>query len=123
LEVENAYTHTWRAHLLFDNFHFHQRRVVAQVTFRVEVPLGVEEGRQFLCASIESPDSFLYHFGMAGSRPYDFCKQLPGVFPAQPSPSDAQETQLVASSLLRLRREGFYSFVVITLMRRAKTRH
>jgi hypothetical protein len=93
------------AYLLFHNFRFPQRHLVAQVAFRAEVPPVLEEVRRFLCASSGSADSLLYHFGMEGSRPYDFCKPLPGVFPSQPSPSDAQETQLLASSLLGLRRE------------------
>jgi len=72
LEVENAYIHTWMAYLLFHNFRFPQRHLVAQVAFRAEVPPVVEEVRWFRCASSGSPDSLLYHFGMEGSRPYDF---------------------------------------------------
>jgi hypothetical protein len=51
---------------------------VAQVVFQAEIafcaevrPVLVEE-RRFLYASSVSADSFLYHFGMYGSRPYDF---------------------------------------------------
>jgi len=105
LEVENAYTHTLMAYLLFHKFHFPQRQLGAQMAFRAEVPPVLEEVRRFLCASSGSPDSLLYHFGMEGSWPNDFCKPLPGVIPSQPSTSDAQETQLLASSLLGLRRE------------------
>jgi hypothetical protein len=88
------------AYLLFHLFRFPQRHHVAQVAFRAEVPQVLDEVRLFLCASSGSPDSVLNHFGMEGSRPDDVCKPLPGVFPSQPSPSDAQETQLLASSLL-----------------------
>jgi hypothetical protein len=73
------------------------------MAFRAEVTPDVVGVRQFLCASSVSADSLLYHFAMEGSRPYDFYKPLPGVFPMQPSPSFAQETQLLASFLLRLR--------------------
>jgi hypothetical protein len=51
---------------------------VAQVAFRVEmafqaeVPPVLVEVRRFLCTSSMSADSLLYHFGMEGSRPYDF---------------------------------------------------
>jgi len=98
--VENAYIDTWMAYLLFYNFHIPQHHLVAQVAFRAEVPPVLEEVRQFLCASSGSPDSLLYHVGMEGSGPYDFCKPLPGVFPSEPSPSDAQETQHLTSFLL-----------------------
>jgi hypothetical protein len=67
-------------------------------------------------------DVLLYHFGMEGSLPYDFCKPLPGVFPSQPSPSDAQESQLLASSLLRLRCEVSQLVVAFPLLWHAKTR-
>jgi hypothetical protein len=95
------------AYLLFNNFRFPQRQLVALVAFRAEVPPVVEEVWQFLFASSWSPDSLLYHFRIEGSRPDDFCKPLPGVFPWQPSPSDAQETELLSSSLLGLRGEVF----------------
>jgi hypothetical protein len=94
------------AYLLFHNFRFPQHHLVAQVVFRevmafrAEVPPGLMVVRRFLSASSVSADSLLYHFGMEGSRPYDFCKPLPGVFPSQPSPSDAQENELLASSFL-----------------------
>jgi hypothetical protein len=74
------------AYLLFHLFRFRQRHLVAQVAFRAEVPPVLEEVLRFLCTSSGSPDSLVYHFGMEGSRPYDFCKPLPGVFPSQPSP-------------------------------------
>jgi hypothetical protein len=93
------------AYLLFHLFRFPQSHLVAQVAFRAEVPQVLEDVRQFLCASSGSPYSLLYHFGMEGSRLYDFCTPLPAVFPSQPSPSDAQGTQLLASSLLGLWRE------------------
>jgi hypothetical protein len=93
------------AYLLFHNFRFPQSHLLAQVAFRAEVLPVVEEVWLFLWASCGSPDSLLYQFCMEGSRPYDLCKPLQGVFPSQPSPSDAQETQLLSSSLLGLRRE------------------
>jgi hypothetical protein len=120
--VENAYTHTWMAYLLFHNFRCSQRHLVAQVAFRAEVPPVLKEARRFLFTFSGSPDSLLCHFGMEGSRPYDFCKPLPGVFPSQPSRSDAQETQLLSSSLLRLWREVSKSIVLFPRWRRAKCR-
>jgi hypothetical protein len=92
----------WMAYLLFHNFRFPQGHLVVQVVFRVVVPPVLVEVRQFLYASSRSAGYLLYHFGMEGSWPYDFCKPLLGVVPSQPSPSDAQETQLLASSLLGL---------------------
>jgi hypothetical protein len=53
----------------------------AEMAFQVEVPLVLLEVRRFHCASSLSVDSLLYCFGMEGSRPYDFYKPLPGVFP------------------------------------------
>jgi len=52
--VEYAYIHTWMAYLLFHNFCFPQRHLVAPVAFRAEVP-------PFLCSSSGSLDSLLYH--------------------------------------------------------------
>ena len=103
--MENAYTQTRMAYLLLHNLRLPQRRLVAQVSFQVEVPPGLEEVRLFLCTSSGSPDSMLYHFGMETRWPYDFCNPLQGVYPSQPSPSDAQETPLLASSLLGLARK------------------
>jgi len=74
------------------------------VTFWVEMAFWAEERpflvevRWFLCSSGISADRVLYRFGMEGSRGYDFCKPLPGVFPLQPSPSAAQQSQHLASS-------------------------
>jgi hypothetical protein len=121
LEVENAYTRTWMAYLLFHNFRFPQRHLVAQVAFWAEVPPVLEEMQRFRCASRGSAISLLDDFGMEGSRPYDFCKPLPGVFPSQPSPSDAQETQLLASSLLGRQREVSQLVVVFPELRHAKS--
>jgi hypothetical protein len=101
------------AYLLFHNFHVRHCHLVAQVAFRVEaafrakVPPVLVEVRQILCASSMSTDSLLCHFGMEGSRPFDFYQPLSGVFQSQPSPFNAQEPQLLASSLLGLRREVF----------------
>jgi len=86
--VENAYIHTWMAYLRFRNFRFPQCPLVAQVAFRAEIALRVEvppvlvEVQRFLCASSVSADSLLYHFGVEGSRPYDYYKPLPGGFPS-----------------------------------------
>jgi hypothetical protein len=109
------------AYLLFHNFRFAQRHLVVQVAFRAEVPPVLEELRRILCASSGSVDSLLYHFGIGGSRPYDFCKPLPGVFPSQPSPSDAQETELLTSSLVGLWREVSQLVVAFPLLRSAET--
>ena len=60
--MENAYTHSWMAYLLFDNFRFTQHHLVAQVALRVEiafradVPLVLVEVRQRL--------KFLYDVGL-----------------------------------------------------------
>jgi len=104
-DAENVYTHTCMVYLLFQNFHFSQCHLVAQMAFWVGVPLVLWEVCWFLCASSVSADSLLCHFGMEGSRPYDFYNPLPGVFLSQPSPFYAQKTQLFASSLLGLGRE------------------
>jgi hypothetical protein len=84
---------------------------VAHVAFQVEaafwaeVPSVLVQVQRFLCASRVSVDSLLCHLGMERSRLVDFDKPLPGVFLSQPLPFDDQETQRLASSLLRLRRE------------------
>jgi hypothetical protein len=76
-----------------------------EAAFRAEVPPVLVEVRWFLCASSVSTDSLLCHFGMEGSRLFDFYKPLPGVFLSQPSSFDDQETQLLVSSLFGLRCE------------------
>jgi hypothetical protein len=81
------------------------------MTFREEAALRAEvlpvllEVWRFLCATSVSVDSLLCHFGMEGSRVFDFYKPLPGVFLLQPSTFDDQETQLLTSSLLGLQRD------------------
>jgi hypothetical protein len=91
------------AYLLFHNFGFPQRHLVAQVAFwammafQADIPLVEVEARLFLSPSSVSVDFMLYHLRMEGSRPDDFWKPLPAVFPSQPSPSDAHETQLLTS--------------------------
>jgi hypothetical protein len=94
---------------------------VVQVAFQAEVQPVLEEVRRFLCASSGPTHSLLYHVGIEGSRLYDFCKPLPGVFPSQRSPSDAQETRLLTSSLLGLRRDVSQLVVAFPLLQRAKT--
>jgi hypothetical protein len=121
LEVENAYTHNWVAYFLFDNICVPQHHLVAEVAFRAVVPPVLVEVRKFLCTSSGSAHSLLYHFGMGGSWPYDFCKPLLGVFLSQPSPSDAQETQLLASSLLGLQRKDSSLVVAFPFLCLGKT--
>jgi len=127
LEAENVYTHTRMAYHHFHNICFRQCHLVVQVAFWAEVaiwaemPPGLMEVRRCLCASSLSADSLLCHFGMKGSRPFDFYKRLPDVFLSHPSPFYAQETQLLASSLLRLRREVSWLVVWFPLLWRAKT--
>jgi hypothetical protein len=53
----------------------------AVMAFRAEVLPVLVDVRRLLCASSVSADALLYHFGMEGSRPYDFYKPLQGVFP------------------------------------------
>jgi hypothetical protein len=108
------------AYFLFHNFRFPQRHLLPQVAFRAKVPPVLEEVRQFVCTSSVSPDSLVYHFGLEGSRAFDFCNALQGVFPSQPSPPDAQETQLLTSSLLGLGREVSQLVVVLPLLWSAK---
>jgi len=111
-DAEHLYTRTWMANHIFHDFRFRQCHLVAQVTFwaevafRADVPLVLAEVRRFLWASSISADFLLWHFGMEGSHPYDLYKPLPGVFVSQPSPFYTQETQLLASSLLGLWRDG-----------------
>jgi len=52
-----------------------------EIAFLVEVPPVQVEVCRILSTSSVSADSFLYHFGMEGSRLYDFYKPLPAVFP------------------------------------------
>jgi len=60
--MENVNTHTWMAYLQYDNVHFHQRQLVAQVAFRAEVaframvPPVVVDVRRFPCTSSVSAD-------------------------------------------------------------------
>jgi hypothetical protein len=110
------------AYLLFHNFHFPQHHLVVQVAFQAEVPPVLEEVRRFLDPSSGPAHSLLYHVGMEGSRLYDFCKPLPGVFPSQPSPADAHETRLLATSLLGLGRDVSQLVVAFPLLQHAKTR-
>jgi len=111
VEVESVYTDTWVAYLRFHDVHFRRYRLVAQVAFgadvafRAVVPPVLVHVRWFLCSWNMSVDSLLYHFGMEGSRPCAIYKPLPVVFLSQPLPSSTQDTQLVTSSLFRLRHE------------------
>jgi hypothetical protein len=74
-------------------------------TFRAEVPPVLVQWPRLRCVSGEITEYFLFHVGMEGSRPYDCCEPFLGLFPLQLSLSDAQETQLLASSILGLRRK------------------
>jgi hypothetical protein len=78
-----------------------------EAVFRTEVPPVLVELWRFLCASSVTADSWLCHFGMEGSRQFDFYKPLPGVFLSQPSPFNDQETQLLASFLLKFQLEVY----------------
>jgi len=93
----------------------------AAVGFQMEVPPVLVEVRWLRWASSVSAVSLLCHVCMEGSRPYDFYKPLQGVFPSQPTPFYLQETQLLASSLLRLRHEVFELGVVFPFLRSAET--
>jgi len=77
-----------------------------EAAFRVDMPRVLVEVCRFLSASGVSADCFLCDLSLEGRRPYDFYKPLLGVFLLQPSPFYAQDTQLLASSVLRLRHEG-----------------
>jgi len=63
-----------------------------EAAFWSEVPLGLLEACWFLCTYSVSAESVLSHFGMEGSRPYDFSKPLPGVFVLHPSSFYGHET-------------------------------
>jgi hypothetical protein len=99
------------AYHVFHNFRIPSRHLVAQVAvqaemaFREVVPLVLLEVQQLLCASSVSGDSELYDFGMEGSWPYDSCKPLPGDSRSQALSCDAQQSLLLVSSLLGLRRK------------------
>jgi len=54
------------------------------------------------CASSLSADSLRCHFGKEGSRPYHVYEPLPGMILSQLSSVNAEETQLLASSVVRL---------------------
>jgi len=67
--------------------------------------VGTGGGAQFLRTSSVSAYSLLCHFGKECSRQFDFHEPLLSVFPSQPSPFYAQETQLPAFSVLGLQHE------------------
>jgi hypothetical protein len=96
------------AYLLFHNFHVSYYHLMVQAAFRVEADFGAEvppvvvEVCWFLSATRVFAHSFLCHFGMDGSGPFDLHKPLLGVFHSQLSLFDAPETQLLASSCLAL---------------------
>jgi len=120
-EAGNVDTHIRVAHLLFRSFELSHCHQVARVAFQASVVLVVVEVHQFLCASSESVDSLLCHFGKEGSRPFDFPEPLLGVFLSQPSPCYAQETQHPASSLLELWRVVSWIFVACSQLWLVKT--
>jgi len=107
-DAKNEYTHTRMAYLLFNNFHVCQCHLVTHVAFRVEAAVQAEvppirvEVRWFVCVSRISVGSLVRHFTMECCHVYDIYKPLPPVYLSQPSPFDDQETELLASSLLRL---------------------
>jgi len=120
-EEEYVYTHTWVAHLRFWNFELLHCHQPAQMAFRGEVVPILQEVHPFLCTSSESADYLVCHFGKEGSRQLDINKPLPGVFPSQPSPFDAQETQLPASSLHGLQHKFAWPGVTFPLLPHVKS--
>jgi len=115
------------AYRLFHNYQCHHGHQVAQVTFRAEaalmaeVPQVLPEVDRFICTSSGSVGSVLCHCGMKGSRKYDFHETLLGFFLSQASPCYAQETELLASSLLGLCCDVASSVLSIPLSLRMKT--
>jgi len=88
---------------------------MAQVAIRAKVaPVSVVV-HPSICAASVSVDLLWRHVGKAGSPPFDFRKPLRSVFPSQPSPCHARETQHAASSLLGIRREVSRLVVVFRL--------
>jgi len=74
----------------------------------------VVEVHPCLCATSESVDSWLCHFGKEGSGLFDFPEPLPVFFLSQPAFSYARDTQQPASSLLELGRVDSCSVVVFS---------
>ena len=74
-----------------------------------------------LCASRESVESLLCHFGKEDSHPLNCPKPLLGVCLSQPSPSYAGGTQHPTSCFLRLRRVVSWVVVALPQLRGAKT--
>jgi hypothetical protein len=104
-EVVYVYTHIWLAYHLFQCFDISHCHQVALVSFGAEVALVVIEVDPVPCVSSMTADSMLCHFGKKRIHLFHFHKSLPDVFLSLPSTFHAQETQLVASSLLGLRCE------------------
>jgi hypothetical protein len=75
---------------------------VAQVVFWAKLVLVVVKVHMCLCASSITADPLLCHFGKQRSSPFDFHQLLLNVFLLPLSSFDAQETQLLTSSLLGL---------------------
>jgi len=80
--------------------------MLVPVACRAEVSPVMEEVHQFHFTSRVSADSLHFHCGKEGSRQSAVHEPLPGVFPSEPSPSYAHETQLPACYLFGIWPEG-----------------
>ena len=120
-EEEYVYTHIRVAHLGFRNLELPHYHHMMQVALRAEVAPVPLEVHPCLCTCRMSAESLLYRFGKEGSPLAEFHEPLPGVFISQPSPLDAQDTQLHSSSLLRLRCKARWSASEFPLLWCAKS--
>ena len=106
-------THIWVANCRFGTVELPHCHWVAHVILRAEmasilvsaVCVDQAEVHLFIRTSSMSADSSRCQFGTKSIRACGLDEALPGVFPSQPSPVYAQETQLPAASLLGHRRE------------------
>jgi hypothetical protein len=76
----------------------------AEAVFWAERPLVLVEVHRFGCTSPVAGDAVLYHCGKECSCPFDLYRPLLGVILSKASPIYSEETQLLTSSRLGLRR-------------------
>jgi len=120
-ELEYIDSHIQVVRLPFQRFDFSHCHQVAQVAFRAEVALNLVEVHPDLCDSSSSADSLGSHCGKDGSGPFDFHESLLCVFRLLPSPSQAEENQLLAGSLLWLWREVPWLVAAFPVTQNAKS--
>ena len=127
-EEEYVYIQIWVARRRFKKRKLPHRHQAAQVAFWVDIssvpasPVGVGrmEVHLYIWASSVSAVSARSNFGKEGSRLYDFHGTSLSVFPAQPSPCYAEETELPASSLFVICCQVFGPGILLPLLQHPK---